>query len=159
MLDMDVRRGVGVAFVTAGLLIAVPFVLSLVVREWNASTLTSHDLHVLSTFVLYAAVLGAAAAGTVYFYVGYKEGTTYRLLFGVASAAIIVAYSVIVVVASGLTSVLVSIGLQLDTTFVALPIAFASVILLFQAGEEYIVSGSGVEAPPEIAEAEPGEIP
>jgi hypothetical protein len=157
MLDMDVRRGVGAAFVVAVSLIAFPFVLSFIVKELNASTLTSHDLRVLSAFVLYAAILGAAATGTVYFYGCHKEGTTCRLLFGMVSGAIIVVYSFIVIVASGLTSVLSSIGLQLDMTFVALPVAFASVILLFQVGEEYIVSRPSPEEPLEVAEAEPGE--
>lgn len=138
--DWKVESGVIAAGIGAGLLIAVPFVLSYQIRNGFAGSLTPRDVHALSTFFLYALVLGAVVTLTMFLYGCYPRGTRSRLLFGMASGALIVTYSFVVLVTSGLASVLSDIGLQLDTTFAALMVIYASVVVMFGIGGEYFAS-------------------
>ena len=138
--NLEVKGGSLLAAVAAGLLIAAPIALSYLIRDRFAESLTPHDLQLLSSFVLYAVILGAAITLTAFLYGGYKRGTRSRLSFGIVTGALIVVYSFVVLVASGLTSVLSDIGLRLDTTFAALLITYASVVVMFSAGGEYIAS-------------------
>ena len=138
--DLKVEGGVIVAGVAAGLLIAVPFVLSYLIRDASAGSLTPHDNQNLSAFFLYALILGAAVTLTIFLYGCYQKGTRSRLFFGMASGGLIIIYSLVVLVASGLTFVLSDIGLQLDTTFAALMVVYASVVVMFGVGGEYIAS-------------------
>jgi hypothetical protein len=154
--DLKVEGGVIVAGVAAGLLIAVPFVLSYLIRNRFAGSLTPHGVHALSAFLLYALILGAVVTLTIFLYGCYQKGTRSRLFFGIASGAIIVIYSFVVLVTSGLTSVLSDIGLRLDTTFAALMVIYASVVVMFSVGGEYIASRRKWQDSVGAAQAGPG---
>lgn len=138
--NWKVEGGVMLAGLSAGLLIALPAVLSFLLRIGFSETLTAHDVRALSTYLLYAVILGAAVASTMFIYGCYQKGSRPRLLFGMVSGALIIVYSFVVLVASGLTSVLSDIGLQLDTIFAALMVSYASVVLMFHVGEEFVAS-------------------
>lgn len=137
---LNVRDGIIGALVAAGSLIAVPFGLSSVIRTKYAGSLTPDDLHALSALVLYAVVFGAAVTATMYLYGCYPKGTKSRMFFGMVSGILIVIYSFMVLVLSGLTPVLMDIGIRLDTKYAALMVAYASVPLVFSAGGDYISS-------------------
>lgn len=156
MKDLEVKGGVVVAVVAGGLMIALPLVLSLFIRDSFAASLTHDDIQALSAFLLYAVILGAATTLVVFLYGSHRKGTRPRLLLGMASGALIVVYSFVVLVLSGLTSVLWSIGLQLDTAFVALLIAYASAIIMFSVGGEYVASGKGPQGLASSTPTEPG---
>ena len=145
-----------VAGVAAGVLIAVPCALSYIVRDRFAESLTSHGDHALSAFLLFALIIGAVVTLTMFLYGCYQKGTRSRLFFGMASGALIIIYSYIVLVVSGLTSALTDIGLRLDTFFAALMVIYASVIMMFSVSGEYIASRRMWQESIEAAQAEPG---
>lgn len=138
--NLRVRDGVKGAVVAASSLVAVPYVLYFVIRDMSAGSLTSHDFQALSAFILYAIILGAAVTVTIYLYGCYPRGSESRLLFGMSSGALIVAYSFIALVMSGLSPVFSDIGIQLDTKYVALMVAYASAPLMFSAVAEFVAS-------------------
>ena len=157
--NWKVEGGVMLAGLAAGLLIALPSVFSYLLRIGFAGTLTTHDVRALSTFILYAMILGAAVASTMFIYGCYRKGTRPRLLFGIISGALIIIYSFVVLVASGLTSVLSDIGLQLDTIFAALMVSYASVVLMFHVGGEFIASRRKLQEPVKSDQAGLGGAP
>lgn len=156
MTELDVKGGVVVAAVASGLLIALPLVLASLIRGRYAASLADDDIQALSAFLIYAVILGAAATSVVFLYGSHRKGTRPRLLLGMASGALIVVYSFVVLVLSGLTSVLSSIGLELDTVFAALLVSYASVIVMFSVGGEYLASGKGPQGAADTTQTEPG---
>lgn len=154
--DLNVMSGVASALVAAGPLIAAPSVLFFLISDWYEGSLTHIGIETLSTFLLYALIIGAAIAFTAFLYGGYKKGTRPRLLFGMASAALVIVYSFIVLVASGFGSLLSDIGVHLDTAFPAFAVTYASVVIMFSVGGEYLRSRGTEEVPAIIVEAESG---
>ena len=154
--DLDVKDGCTKAALAAALMIAAPIALSSIVRERFAGSLTPHDLEVLSDFVLYAVIVGLAVTIAAFLYGGYRKGTRSRLSFGIVTGILIVLYSFTVLVAGGLTPVLSDIGLELDMTYVALMISYASVIVVFGAFGDYIESRKKWKASSKAAKAGPG---
>ena len=142
------------AAVAGGLLIAVPFVFSYLIWNGFGVSLTLQGSQALSAFLLYALILGAVITLIRFLYGCYRKGTRSRLLFGMASGLLIMIYSFVVLVISGLASVLSDIGLHLDTTFAALLVIFASVILMFNTGGEYIASIRGWREPVDATKAD-----
>ena len=136
--NLKVSGGVIGALVAACALIVVPFGLYSAIRSMYSGSLTTHDVRALSFFLLSAVTLGVAITVTMYFHGSYPRGSKSRLFFGMTSGTLVVVYSIVVLVLSGLTSVLEDIGLRLDTKYVALMIAYASVPLMISAGGVYI---------------------
>ena len=151
--DRNLKGGIVTAGVAGGLLIAVPFALVFFIQKMFSGSITSQGSQALSTFLLYALILGAMVALSMFLYGYYQKGTRSRLLFGMTSGPLIMIYSFVVLVISGLASVLSDIGLHLDTTFAALMIIFASVILMFNIGTEYIASIRGWREPVDATKA------
>lgn len=156
--DWRIESGAIVAGIAAGLLVVVPLVLFFLIRSGFSGSLTHHGIQALSLFLLYALILGASISLTLFLYGCYKKGTRSRLLFGVASGALIALYSFLVLVASGLTSALSDIGLHLDTAFAALMVIYASVIVMFSVCGEYLASRRAWQDSVGAAKAEPGGI-
>jgi len=136
------------------LLIAVPFALVFFIQKMFSGSLTFQGAQVLSTFLLYAIILGATVALSMFLYGYYLKGTRSRLLFGMTAGALIMIYSFVVLVVSGLASVLSDLGLHLDTTFAALMVIFASIILMFNIGGEYFASTRGWREPVDATKAD-----
>jgi len=138
--NLKLCGGVPWALIAAISSVALPVALYYGIRGRYAESLTQHDAQVLYAFFLYAVILGAAVTVTIYLYGCYPRGTRSRLLFGTMSGALIVAYAFMVLVTSGLMPVFSDNGIPLDTKYVALMVAYASVPLIFSAGAEYITS-------------------
>jgi hypothetical protein len=128
------------ALLAAGALIGSAVVVYYLVRNWFLGSLTPENTDSLSTFILIAVILGIASSVTVYLYSCYPKGTKCRMIFGMVSALIIVVYSFSVLIASGFSSVLADLGLSLDMIYPALLMTYASVLLMFTVGGEYISS-------------------
>lgn len=138
--NMNVRDGIKGAAAADISLTVVPYVLFFVIKETSAASLTSHDLQVLTLFAQCAILLGTAVTVSIYLYGCYPKGSKSRLLFGMSSGALIIAYSLIALVMSGLTPVLSGIGVPLDMKYVALIVAYASAPLMFSAVAEFVAS-------------------
>ena len=136
--EWKVKDGIKPAAIAAGILIAVPFVLSYLIQRSYSTSLIQSDLRILSDFFLYALILGAAVSVAAFAYGCYQKGTRSRLTFGLVSAALIIIYSYVLLIMSGLNSVFTDIGLHLDTGYLALLVGFASVLVMFSVGGEYI---------------------
>jgi hypothetical protein len=157
--NWKIEGGVAMAMLAAICLIALPAVVSYLLRIGFASDLTTGDIHALSNLILYALIFGLAVCIAMFLYGCYRKGTRPRLVFGLVSGAIIVAYSFVVLVASGLTSVLSSVGFQLDAVFAALMLTYASVVLMFSVLGEHIGAKRTPQRPVESAEPQQGGAP
>ena len=154
--DWRIESGAILAGVAVGLLVAVPLVLFYLIRIRFSGSLSHDGVEALSLFLLYALILGAVITLSLFLHGCYQKGTRSRLFFGMASGMLLILYSFMVLVTSRLTSVLSDIGLQLDTTFAAAMVTYASAMVMFSAGGEYLSSRRTWEESVGAAKAGPG---
>lgn len=155
---LEVRSSIIATVVVAGLLIGVPSIIYFIIQNGSSGSLTPDGSEAMSAFLLYAWIIGAVISFTSFLYGGYQKGTRPRLLLGMASGALIVAYSIVVLIASGIESALSDIGVRLDANFAALTMVYASVVLMFSVGGEYLASRSESKKLNGAAPAGPGGI-
>ncbi|MCU0860118.1 MAG: hypothetical protein MUE55_05995, partial [Thermoplasmata archaeon] len=156
---VDVKRGVLGAAIAAVSLVALPVVVYYLISWRYGADLTPSGDQALTAFAVLAVIFGAAVAVNVFFHGSYKRGTRNRLLLGLSSGALVAAYAFVVLVLSGFETVLSDIGLSLDTAYAAMLVAYASVILVFRAGEEHLELKRGPYEEPATAKAAPRDGP
>jgi Na+/proline symporter len=156
---MDFKGGIVGAAVAAVSLVVLPVLLYYLIDGRYGADLTRSGEQALTAFAIYAVIVGAAVTVTMFFHGSYRRGTRQRLFLGMASGALVAAYAFVVLVASGFGSALSDIGLRLDTAFAAILVAYASVILVFRAGEEHLESKKGPSEEPTAAKAGQGNGP
>ena len=154
--NWKVEGGVVTAILAAIFLIALPAVFSYLLRIGFTGHLTANDVHALSVLILYALILGLAVCVAMFLYGCYRKGTRPRLLFGLVSGTLIVAYSFMVLVASGIASVLSNVGFRLDTVFAALMLSYASVVLMFSVLAEHVGANRAPQGPTDPAQPQQG---
>ncbi len=138
--NLNPRDGFIPVVIAACSSIVAPLVLFTIILSEYSVSLTRHDTQTLVTFVISAMILGGSLTIAAYLYCCYPVGARSRLVLGVVSGALVVAYPLVVLLVGDLGTVVSTLGIRVDPKYVAMIVAYGSVPLLFNAFAEYEVS-------------------